>query len=162
MNILTLNLVGSTLVFAVAAWIYVIPRLPSLEPGAVLQPILLLHGMRHLGMMFLIAGATLPGLPDRFAYPAAYGDLVAAILAMLALFAIRAGAPGANALLWVFSVEGSVDLAIAIALATAYDAAAFMGAAYWIPAFWVPALIVTHYLAIVVLLRQRRSRHAPA
>ncbi len=28
-----------------------------------------------------------------------------------------------------------------------------MGPAYWIPAFWVPALLVTHYLAFIVLLR---------
>jgi hypothetical protein len=25
--------------------------------------------------------------------------------------------------------------------------------AYWIPAFWVPALLVTHYVAFLVLLR---------
>ena len=55
-------------------------------------------------------------------------------------------------LLWAFSVVGSVDLAIAIVLATVYDAERFMGAAYWIPAFWVPALLVTHYLTLVVLL----------
>ena len=42
---LTLNLVASTIVFAVAAWIYLVPRLRSLPPLVVLQPILLLHAM---------------------------------------------------------------------------------------------------------------------
>jgi hypothetical protein len=43
MNILTRNLVCSTFVFGVAAWIFVIPRLPQLTPQTVLPPILLLH-----------------------------------------------------------------------------------------------------------------------
>jgi len=32
-----------------------------------------------------------------------------------------------------------------------------MGAAYWIPAFWVPALLVTHYIAFIVLRRHWRD-----
>jgi hypothetical protein len=48
-------------------------------------------------------------------------------------------------------VVGTVDLLVAIALATTYGAADFMGPAYWIPAFWVPALLVTHYITFEVL-----------
>jgi len=36
-------------------------------------------------MMFLTRGATYPGLPPQFAYPAAFGDLVTAILALIAI-----------------------------------------------------------------------------
>jgi hypothetical protein len=42
-NILTVNLLFSTLVFWVAARIYVFPKLPELGPPAILLPILLLH-----------------------------------------------------------------------------------------------------------------------
>jgi hypothetical protein len=63
MNILTVNLLFSTIVFALAAQLYLIPMLPSLEPRFVVLPILLLHALRHLGLMFLAPGATLPGLP---------------------------------------------------------------------------------------------------
>ena len=158
---LTLNLVSSTIVFAVAAWIYVVPRLGTLPPLALLQPILLLHAMRHLGMMFLSPGATMPGIPEKFTYPAAYGDLLAAVLAMIALFALRAGARSARALVWTFNLEGTVDLAIAITLATIHDVEPWMGPAYWIPAFWVPALLVTHGLVFAVLLRPAEwPRHA--
>jgi hypothetical protein len=153
MGILTINLVASTLVFGLAAWLYVVPRLSSTTARAVLQPILLLHGLRHLGLMFLTPGATLPGIPQGFAVPAAYGDLLASVLAIAALVALVSGSSLAKPLVWIFSIEGSVDLAIAIALATAHDVEAFMGAAYWIPAFWVPALLVTHYIAFVVLVR---------
>jgi hypothetical protein len=56
-------------------------------------------------------------------------------------------------LIWIFNVEGTVDLFTAITLAAIYRAAPYMGPAYWIPAFWVPALLVTHYVTFVVLLR---------
>jgi hypothetical protein len=63
--------------------------------------------------------------------------------------AILTGTP--RWLVWVFNVVGTVDLLLAITLATVYGAPAFMGPAYWIPAFWVPALLATHYLTFVVL-----------
>ena len=49
MNILTVNLVLSTLVFWMAARIYLVPQLARLRPHTVLVPILLLHSLRHLG-----------------------------------------------------------------------------------------------------------------
>lgn len=153
MGILTVNLLFSTLVFAIAARIYLLPRLAELEARTVLVPILLLHAMRHLGLMFLASGAVFAGMPWQFAYPAAYGDLLAAVLALLALGPVALRVSGARHLVWLFNIEGSLDLAAAIALATYYDAAGSMGPAYWIPAFWVPALLVTHYVVFVVLLR---------
>ena len=49
MNILTVNLLFSTVVFWIAAGFYVLPRLDDCEPRAVLLPILLLHSLRYLG-----------------------------------------------------------------------------------------------------------------
>jgi hypothetical protein len=103
--------------------------------------------------MFLAAGATYPGVPAQFAYPAAFGDLLAALLALAAIPAVAGNWRGARLLVWVFNVVGTVDLIAAITLATLYDAPPFMGPAYWIPAFWVPALLVTHYITFVVLLK---------
>jgi hypothetical protein len=157
-NILTVNLLFSTLVFWIAARLCVLPRLHQLTPAQVLTPILLLHGMRHLGLMFLAPGATYPGIPSQFAYPAAAGDFVAALLAILAIPAVTSDGPLGKPLVWVFNLEGSVDLATAITLATVYNAQPFMGAAYWIPAFWVPGLLVTHWLTFVVLIRYWHER----
>src|SRR5215469_4725260 len=61
MNILTVNLILSTLVFWIAARIYVLPKLHELNPKAILLPILLLHSLRHLGLMFLAPGAIYAG-----------------------------------------------------------------------------------------------------
>jgi hypothetical protein len=154
-NVLTLNLALSTLVFWAAARLYLLPRLAQLEPQAVLLPILLLHAMRHLGMMFLAPGATYAGLPAPFAYPAALGDLLAAALAAAAIVPVAKNLASARPLVWIFNVVGTLDLVAAISLAAFYDAARHMGPAYWIPAFWVPALLVTHYLTFVVLQRYR-------
>jgi len=151
MNILTVNLLFSTVVFAIAAKLYLLPLLSRLEPRSVVIPILLLHAMRHLGLMFLASGAVFPGLPERFAKPAAYGDLLTAILALVALCAVIRRSSHARPLVGLFNVVGTVDLISAIVLATIYRAAPYMGPAYWIPAFWVPALLVTHYVVFVLL-----------
>lgn len=153
MNVLTANLILSTLVLWIAAKIYLWPRLPELTLRAVLIPILLLHSMRHLGLMFLAPGATYPGIPAQFAYPAEFGDLLAALLALVALLALTMNWKIARFLLWLFAIEGTLDLMAAITLGTVYGADVFMGAAYWIPAFWVPVLLVTHYITFVVLIR---------
>ena len=153
MNILTVNLLFSTLVFWIAARIYVLPKLHELRPRTILLPILLLHSFRHLGLMFLAPGATYPGIPAPFAYPAAFGDLLAAVLAIAAIPAVAMQARSARFLVWLFNVEGTLDLLAAIVLATVYGASAYMGPAYWIPAFWVPALLVTHYITFIVLWR---------
>jgi hypothetical protein len=157
MNILTVNLLFSTLVFWVAARLYLFPRLDQLEPRSILLPILLLHSFRHLGLMFLAPGATYAGIPSEFAYPAALGDLLAAVLALAAIVSVARSWKSSRLLVWIFNIEGTVDLFIAITLATIYRAAPYMGAAYWIPAFWVPALLVTHYVTFVVLLKSRKD-----
>ena len=155
MNILTVNLVFSTLVFWVAGKFYVLPKLSEYEPRTILLPILLLHSLRHLGLMFLAPGAVYPGLPPQFSHPAAYGDLLTSVIAMITIPAVATQARIAKLLVWVFNIVGSLDLISAITLATVYDASPFMGAAYWIPAFWVPTLLVTHYVTFHVLIRKR-------
>ncbi|AKJ27312.1 hypothetical protein [Caldimonas brevitalea] len=161
MNLLTVNLLFSTFVFWVMARIYVLPKLPQLQPKAVLLPILLLHAFRHLGLMFIAPGATHAGIPAQFAYPAAFGDLLAAVLALMAIAGVVRDATGSRRLVWIFNLEGTLDLAAAITLATLYGAPALMGPSYWIPAFWVPALLVTHYITFVVLRKYWRGAAQP-
>ena len=104
MNILTVNLLLSTFVFWIAARLYLLPRLHACEPRDVLLPILLLHALRHLGLMFLAPGAVYPGIPAQFAVPAALGDLLAAVLAVIAIPAVATRARSAQALVWLFNL----------------------------------------------------------
>jgi hypothetical protein len=158
MGILSINVFFSTLIFWIAAKIYIIPKLHSTDTKAILIPVLLLHATRHFGLMFLEPGATKAGIPQEFAYPAAYGDFAASILALISIPFVLKNLPGKRWLLWIFNLEGSLDLLVAIGLATYYEASTYMGAAYWIPVFWVPALLVTHYLVFKMLLAGNSHR----
>jgi len=152
-RILTLTLVANIAIFYIAARLYLVPLLPRLRPQQVLLPILLLHSMRHLGMMFLTRGATYPGLPAQFAYPAAFGDLLTAIIALVTIPLLIRSSAMARPVVWFFNIFGTIDLLLAIALATVYNAPVSMGPSYWIPAFWVPSLLVTHYVTFLLLRR---------
>jgi hypothetical protein len=153
-RVLTVNLVANTAIFYVAARLYLLPLVPRIRLQQILVPILLLHSMRHLGLMFLTRGATFPGMPPEFAYPAAFGDLITAVLAFAATPFVLRGSRLAKPTVWIFNIFGTLDLLTAIMTATIYNAPVAMGPAYWIPAFWVPLLLVTHYVTFVLLLRR--------
>ena len=109
-RVLTLNLIANTAIFYVAARLYLLPLVPRVRPQQILVPILLLHSTRHLGLMFLTRGATFPGMPPQFAYPAAFGDLITAILAFAAIPFVLRGSVLAKPAVWVFNIVGTVDL----------------------------------------------------
>ncbi len=157
-QILIVNLALSTVAFFFIAKWYVMPRLRSMPREDALQPLLLLHTFRHIGLMFLASGALTHELPGPFAYPAAFGDLAASVLAFAALLALRLRWPVAVPLVWIFNIEGTIDLLYALTQGVLNRAAGGMGAAFWIPAILVPALLVTHYMVFVLLM----ARDAPA
>src|SRR2546427_9749760 len=99
--------------------------------------------------MFLAPGAVYVGLPPAFTRPAALGDLIAVLLALVALAAGRRRHKASRLLVWIFNVEGALDLLLAIVLAAVNPAAPDMGPAHWVPALWVAAPLVTHYITCV-------------
>ncbi len=153
-RVIVLNLVANTAILYVAARLYLFPLIPRVSVKQILVPILLLHSSRHLGMMFLTRGATYPGMPPEFAYPAAFGDLIDAIFAFAAIPLVLGGSSLAKPVVWTFNIWGTIDLLAAITTATIYNAPPLMGPAYWIPAVAVPALLVTHYVTFVILVRR--------
>jgi hypothetical protein len=157
MNTLLINIFFSLLVFNAAYRWLLKPMLPQLKPSSVLIPILLLHSLRHLGLMFLTTGVTSTAMPQQFAVPAAAGDFLAAVLALIAAFLIQRKSKFAMSMTWIFSIVGIADFAMAVVLSRLYNAADFMGGAYWIPAFWVPMLIVGHIIVITVLRQMKRD-----
>ena len=156
--LLPVNLILGTVVFSLVYRIYLHPRISSLDPQQVLTPILLLNSLRYLGLLFLAPGVTVPGMPQEFAVPAAVGDLITAMLALVALYSLRRNLPTTTLLVGLFNIVGFTDLLSAITNATIYKAPAFMGAAYWIPAFWVPLLLVAHGVVFVLLSRKAIGR----
>ena len=151
--IVPLSLVMSLLSYILVARWYLMPWLVSVSRKRAFTPLLLFHSSRHIGMAFLIPGVTAQALDLRFANPA-YGDLLAAFLALLALLAVRMEWSFATILVWIFNIAGTVDLLNALMQGMKYNLPGDMGSTHFIPAVIVPALLVTHYLIFVLLIRR--------
>jgi len=135
---------------------YLWPKLRTLPRSAALQPILILHSFRFVGLAFVVPGVVSADLPAAFANPAAYGDLVAASLALLSLATLRSRA--GIAIAWIFNLWGSFDLLSAFYHGgTAGLMPGQLGAAWFIPTFLVPLMLVTHALAFRILLQRRNE-----
>ena len=125
--------------------------LPTADPC--LRPLLLLHSFRFIGLAFLVPGIVSPNLPSAFALPAAYGDLIAAVLALFALAGLQSRL--GIVLVWVFNLFGSADLLYAFyqGLIGVGIEPGQLGAAYFIPTVVVPLLFITHGLVFRLLLK---------
>ncbi len=155
-----LALFGISVAFSFAAWgvvtaRYLWPKLRTLPREQALGPLLTLHAFRFVGLAFLVPGVVGPDLPAAFARPTAYGDLIAAILALVALAGLRTSW-GATAV-WLFNIWGAVDLLFALFQGprVRIDPGA-LGAGFFIPTAIVPPLLVTHALIFLLLVRRER------
>jgi hypothetical protein len=150
-----------SIAFSLIAWSlvakqFIWPRLHALPRADALRPLLTLHSFRFVGLAFLVPGVVSPDLPSTFAHAAAYGDLVAAALALLSLALLPRTAGVAAA--WIFNLWGSADLLDAFYQANGAGLmAGQLGATYFIPTLGVPLLLVTHVLAFRILLRPQRG-----
>jgi hypothetical protein len=150
------NIAFSLIAWTIVAVRYIWPRLRDRERVQALQPLLVLHSFRFIGLAFLISGVASPDLPPAFAHSAAYGDIIAAMLALLALLSLprRAGV----VIAWIFSLWGSADILNAFYQANHGGLlAGQLGAAYFLPTVVVPLLLITHGLAFRILLQHQKG-----
>ena len=151
----------TSIAFSVIAWgvltaRYIWPELRLRERAEALRPLLVLHSFRFIGLAFLFPGVVSPDLPAAFAHSAAYGDIIAATLALLALSLLPIGT--GVVITWIFNVWGTIDVLNAFYQANhAGLSAGQLGATYFIPTLIVPLLLITHGLAFRVLLRPGRA-----
>ena len=151
----------ASIAFSLIAWgmvavRYIWPELRIRQWAEALRPLLVLHSFRFIGLAFLVPGVVSPDLPSAFAHSAAYGDIIAAILALLALILL----PSVSGVVvaWIFNVWGTADLFNAFYQANhAGLMAGQLGAAYFIPTFIVPLLLNTHGLGFRILLGHEKE-----
>ena len=139
-----------------AKWLLA-PWLENKSPHEALLWLTVPHAFRHVGLVFLVPGVVAQPLPEDFANPAAYGDLITGVLALVALIALRTGWAGALVLVWLFNIVGTVDLLNALRQP---DPIPDFGAAWYIPTLLVPLLLVTHFMIFARLLRRGRPGQA--
>jgi hypothetical protein len=146
-----------SITFSVIAWgivaaRYIWPELRLRSQAEALRPLLILHSFRFIGLAFLVPGVVSPDVPSAFAQSAAYGDIIAAILALLALTSLsgRAGI----VIAWIFNIWGTADVFNAFYQANHSGLMpGQLGATYFIPIFIVPLLLITHGIGFRILLR---------
>lgn len=148
----TLSLIAYALI---AIW-YVAPRLSVLPRESALAPLLWVHAFRVVGGTILAPGAVDPGVPAAFREMVGYGDLATALLAIVALVALRARVGGAIALVWLCVVVGMLDTVNAVIQSLHYSVFTYsLGVNWVIVAIYVPALLVSSALIVLQLLRPR-------
>src|SRR5215475_16128762 len=86
---------------------YIWPELGLRERAEALRHLLILHSFRFIGLAFLVPGVVSPDLPSAFAHSAGYGDIIAAILALLALILLPR--TSGVVIAWIFNVWGTAD-----------------------------------------------------
>jgi len=136
-----------------ARW-FVAPRLARLPRESALQPLLAVHTLRYIGLVFLAPAATGSSLPQSFAVPAGLGTAIAGVLALVSIALLRGRSRLAIPLIWVFSVEGIADFANAFLQARGAGVVTQLGAAYYVPIVIVPAALVAHVMILGLLLRR--------
>ena len=141
--------------FGKVAQLYIWPRLQAIPREDGLNALVAPHMFRFVGLSFLVPGVVSPDMPAAFANPAAYGDLAASVLAIVAGMALSARASWALAAVWLLNIEGTIDLLLAFyqGLIGVGLPSGVLGAAFFIPTLIVPPLLVTHFLMFRLLLR---------
>ncbi len=151
--IFVLQFVLSVTMFSLVTRWVVAPWLAKQSQQDAIFWLTLPHAFRYIGMVFLVPGVVAQPLPDYFAIPAAYGDLVASVLAILALVLLRIGWKGTMGVVWLFNVVGTVDLLNAL---RHVEVVSDFGSVWYIPTFFVPLLLVSHFMIFVQLLKPGR------
>jgi hypothetical protein len=159
----------TSIAFSLIAWgivtaRYIWPGLRLRQRVEALRPLLIVHSFRFIGLSMLVPGVVSPDLPPAFAHPAAFGDIIAAILALVSLLLLPRAAGVAVA--WIFNLWGLADLFNAFYQANhAGLLAGQLGSAFFLPTLIVPLLLITHVLVFRILLQHQpepamqESRH---
>lgn len=140
---------------SIVAGLYLWPQLRQMDRSRALTALVMPHMfLRFLGLGFLVPGVVSPSLGSGFAIPAAYGDLGAGILAIVATVALLKHSAGANTAVWLFNIWGTLDLLFAFYRAGQIQLQpAALGPTFFMVTAIVPLLLVTHALVFLLLFR---------
>ncbi len=161
-TIFWLQLCLSCVVCAVIVAWYVLPYLSRLPRNAALIPLLFVHVPRYIGMTLLVGGMIDPKLPRDFLATTAYGDLLAALLALASIIALRGNWRGAVVLAWVANTWGFADLLNALSSVLRVNVPSFdLRTTWYIYTFYAPAVVASHLLIFWVLMKPKASKQQP-
>ena len=145
----------------VAARLLVWPWLQKNETNRGLTALVAPHMfLRFIGLSLLVPGVVSPFLPAGFAIPAAYGDVTAGVLAIIATIALVNRLWWAGKSVWLFNILGAADLLLAFYRGRQVGLQpGMLGAAFFIVTAVVPPLLITHALIFRLLIRPMEHSH---
>ena len=105
-----LSVIGAFIASFVVAKLYVWPTLRSLPRYNALRILASLHAFRFLGMNFIVIGFVSPALSSAVGNQIAWGDFVAAVLALFSIAALTWRWAFAIPIVWILNLWGTADL----------------------------------------------------
>jgi hypothetical protein len=159
MNALALfgvSVLGSFVSSVIAARLFVWPWLRNLDRNRAAALLVAPHMfLRFIGLSLLVPGVVSPSLPPAFAIPAAFGDFIAGVLAIVATIGLANQTSWAIKSVWLFSIWGTADFLFAFYQGPHVGLEpGMLGAAFFIVTAVVPPLLVTHALTFRLLTRR--------
>jgi hypothetical protein len=144
--------------YALIAWWYGAPRLARLPREVALVPLVWIHAFRIVGGTILAPGAVDSAVPSDFRTMIGYGDMATALVALLALIALRFRLRGAIGLVWLCLTVGLLDTVNAIIQSMRDSVFTHaLGLNWVIVTIYVPALLVSSALIFIQLRRPVRA-----
>ena len=155
-TIFWLQLLSSCIVCTIVVAWYVWPYLIKLTRNSALILLLFVHVFRYVGMTLLVPGMVDPKLPREILFNTAYGDLIAAALALVSIFALRSNWRIGVLFAWAFNMWGFVDLLNALRSVLQVNLPSYnLGTVWYIYTFYAPLVIVSHLMIFWILIKSR-------
>jgi len=150
-----LSIAGALIASFVVANLYVWPRLRALPRVDALRILSSLHAFRFEGLNFMVVGFVSPALNAVVASQIAWGDFVAAVLALVSIAMLTRRWALAIPVVWIANLWGTADLLNAYYKGVTQVASpGLFGAGIYIAALYVPLLLTAHALAFRLLLKR--------
>ena len=155
-SIFWMQLLLSLFVCILAMKWYIWPALTKLSLNSALIALLFIQVFRYLGMTLLVPDMFDQRLPSEYIDASAYGDLLAATLAFVSVFALRNKWRLAIPLVWVFSLWGFGDLLNGLRSVLQVNLPKFnLGTIWYIYTFYAPAVILSHLMIFWILIKSK-------
>jgi hypothetical protein len=153
--VLAIQSTMSLVSFALIARWYLAPRLAARSREDALVPLLWINVFRYAPLALYAVGQVDPHIPRDVAAAIAYGDLISAVVALIAVIAVKLRAPGSIAVAWLFSIVSIADLVYATYKAVGAETYKYsLGWNWYILNFYVPMLVVAQVMILRVLVRK--------
>lgn len=121
------------------------------------------HAFRYVPLGLLAPGQVARELPSLVLKTIAIGDLVSAVLALVALASLQVRAKASRAWVWLFSLVSVLDIGTALAIGLGNHVYRYtLGVGWYILTLYVPLVCLSQAMLVVRLLQKRGAQATDA